>query len=84
MAISKKINTVHGFTAEDAYIRIEEIRIIGKDRIETVARFYLSADKPSFGEQPLSCVYDLDGPNPIKQAYLHLKTLPEFSNAVDC
>ena len=22
--------------------------------------------------------------NPIRQAYLHLKTLPEFANAVDC
>jgi len=27
---------------------------------------------------------DLDGPNPIKQAYLHLKTLPEFADAIDC
>lgn len=27
---------------------------------------------------------DLDGPNFIKQAYLHLKTLPEFSDATDC
>jgi len=84
MAISKTISTVHGFTAKDAYIRIEDIKIIGKDRIETVARFYLSADKPSFGEQPLSCLYDLEGHNPIKQAYLHLKSLPEFADAVDC
>ena len=29
-------------------------------------------------------VYVLDGPNPIKQAYLHLKTLPEFADAIDC
>jgi hypothetical protein len=28
--------------------------------------------------------YDLNGPNPIKQAYQFLKTLPEFSDAVDC
>jgi len=28
--------------------------------------------------------YDLDGENPIKQAYIHLKTLPEFADAVDC
>jgi hypothetical protein len=27
---------------------------------------------------------DLDGPNFIKQVYLHLKTLPEFEGAVDC
>ena len=30
------------------------------------------------------CSIDLDGPNPIKQAYEYLKTLPEFSDAVDC
>jgi hypothetical protein len=27
---------------------------------------------------------DLDGANFIKQAYNHLKTLPEFSGATDC
>lgn len=27
---------------------------------------------------------DLDGENSIKQAYLHLKTLPEFAGAIDC
>jgi hypothetical protein len=27
---------------------------------------------------------DLEGPNFIKQAYLHLKTLPEFADAEDC
>jgi hypothetical protein len=30
------------------------------------------------------CAYDINGENPIKQAYLHLKTLPEFADAVDC
>jgi hypothetical protein len=28
--------------------------------------------------------YDISGPNPIKQAYLHLKSLPEFADATDC
>jgi len=27
---------------------------------------------------------NLEGPNPIKQAYLFLKTLPEISDATDC
>jgi hypothetical protein len=27
---------------------------------------------------------DMSGPNFIKQAYEHLKTLPEFEGAVDC
>jgi hypothetical protein len=28
--------------------------------------------------------YDIDGENPVRQAYLHLKTLPEFAGATDC
>lgn len=27
---------------------------------------------------------DLEGSNPIRQAYEYLKTLPEFADAVDC
>ena len=27
---------------------------------------------------------DMDGPNFIKQAYEHMKTLPEFADAIDC
>jgi hypothetical protein len=30
------------------------------------------------------CPYDIEGDNPIKQAYEHLKTLPEFEGAIDC
>jgi len=30
------------------------------------------------------CLVDLNGDNPIKQAYEYLKTLPEFANATDC
>jgi hypothetical protein len=31
-----------------------------------------------------SCDLDIDGENPVRQAYLHLKTLPEFAGATDC
>jgi len=30
------------------------------------------------------CAYDINGKNPIAQAYDHAKTLPEFAGAVDC
>ena len=40
------------------------------------------------GEKINSLVYqfcpDMDGGNFIKQAYEHLKTLPEFEGAIDC
>jgi hypothetical protein len=32
----------------------------------------------------VSAPYNLDGVNPFEQAYLYLKTLPDFANAVDC
>ena len=28
--------------------------------------------------------YNINGESPIKQAYLYLKTLPEFADAIDC
>ena len=39
---------------------------------------------PAFADNGYSCAYDITGENPIKQAYLHLKSLPEFADAVDC
>ena len=84
MALCKTVTTVHGFTAENAYIRVEDTRIIGKDMIDAAARFYMSTDKPAFQEKRVSLPYDLGGPNPIKQVYEYLKTLPELADAVDC
>ena len=37
-----------------------------------------------FNTKTYSCAYDINGENPIKQAYLYLKTLPEFASATDC
>jgi len=34
--------------------------------------------------QEYSTNFDINGENPIKQAYEYLKTLPEFKDAVDC
>ena len=58
---------------------------------------HLSGDKNSvafevqyvFGEQTLQTKMfafepSMDGPNFVKQAYEHLKTLEEFNGAIDC
>jgi hypothetical protein len=84
MALSKTITTVHGFKAVDAYHRVEAVALPAKDQMTFHVRSYTSTDKPFFVEQVVSCVYDLDGANPIKQAYEYLKTLPEFEGATDC
>jgi hypothetical protein len=46
---------------------------------------YLDSSKNSAVENKfIEFNYDINGENPIKQAYKHLKALPEFANAVDC
>lgn len=30
-----------------------------------------------------ACAYDLEGENPMKQAYAHIKTLPQYDGAQD-
>ena len=84
MALSKTIGTVQGFQALNAYHRVEAISLIGKEQISFHVRSYTTKDKPFFVEQVMVAPYQLDGENPIKQAYANLKTLPEFSDAVDC
>lgn len=84
MALAKTVSTVHGFQAVNAYHRVESVRLENKNAISFHIRSYTAPDKPFFTESVLSCAYAIDGQNPIKQAYEHLKTLPEFAGATDC
>jgi hypothetical protein len=84
MALEKTVTTTQGFRANNAYHRVEEVLLQGKQRIKFVVRSYLTKENPSFNSQTYFCSYDLDGENPIKQAYKHLKTLEEFAGATDC
>lgn len=83
MALQKTITTNHGFQAIDAYHRVEAVTLVSKDQISFHVRSYTAPDKPFFQEQVLSAPYVLDGDNPITQAYLHVKTKPEFAGATD-
>jgi hypothetical protein len=84
MALSKTIETVHGFQALNAYHRVEAVSLIGKEQIRFHVRSYMAVDKPFFAEQIVNAPYQLEDTNPIKQAYKHLKTMSEFSDATDC
>lgn len=84
MALAKTLETVHGFQAVNAYHRVEAVRLESKTAMSFHVRSYTATDKPFFVESVLSCPYAIDGDNPIKQAYKHLKTLPEFAGASDC
>jgi hypothetical protein len=54
MALSKTIDTVHGFQALDAYHRVVAVSLVGKDQISFHARSYAATDKPFFVEQVLT------------------------------
>lgn len=69
------------FLVKDCYFKVETISGDKSSLIATVSSQVSSTQKQfaSYTFEPL-----LDGPNFIKQAYQFLKTLPEFSDAVDC
>lgn len=85
MALKKTTTTHQGFTAEDAYFRVEYVKIVNKDKIEFNVRGYKdNSGLPAFEDHSASCLYDLNGKNPIAQAYAYVKTLPDFAGAIDC
>jgi hypothetical protein len=85
MAFTRTIETDWGMTVLDSYCRIEAVSLASKSSISFHLRFYAKPEnKPFFKEQVFACSYDIDGVNPIKQAYLYLRSLPEFASAKDC
>jgi hypothetical protein len=85
MALSMDTTSKQGFTAPNAYIRIQSISIIGKTQMEFSIGFFKTAEtESSFDYQTWSCAYDVNGSNPFAQSYKYLKTLPSFATATDC
>lgn len=85
MALQKTVTTPYGIEVINAYHRIEYVQIVNKTSIVYHIRTYKdNSGLPFFEEKILQSDYDLNGENPIAQAYAHLKTLPEYAGAVDC
>lgn len=65
-----------------AYIKVNQI---GGDKQAVVVTigYFDKKDGLLLQTKQVDFVPDMDGPNFIKQAYLYLKTLKEFSNAQD-
>jgi hypothetical protein len=85
MAFSKTSITPCGFSATNAYHRVEGVKLDTKTSISFRVRSYKeNANVPHFADVGYVCAYDLTGANPIAQAYEHLKTLEEFAGAVNC
>jgi hypothetical protein len=84
MALSKQISrTLSGYDGEltaTAYCRVDNLNG-SKDLLHATVGFYIGearTDRKVYDFTPA-----LDGDNFIKQAYEHLKTLPEFAGAAD-
>lgn len=84
MAISKTVMTPHGIEVQNAYHRVEGLTFQSKNKLKFQVRTSLDGVKPHFDDAAYECEYDIQGDNPIRQAYKHLKTLPDFAGAVDC
>lgn len=82
MALQKSIE-YKGISISNAYIKIGKFE--GDKNKITFGVWYqaTSSDKP-FDSKTLDCAYELNGKNPLAQAYDYIKKLPEFIDATDC
>jgi hypothetical protein len=84
MAIQSSIETEFGLHLPAAYIKIYSTATTCKEVLIFSTNIHADKNYPAISQRQYVCPLDLDGPNHIKQAYLYLKTLPEFANAIDC
>jgi hypothetical protein len=66
-----------------AYARVSEFHGT-KNAMSFVVQWAESQGGDMLKQATYRCQLDLDGENPVRQAYLHLKSLPEFAGATDC
>lgn len=65
------------------YVKVETV-FCNKQKAKADVSFQLgSSDSEQVDKKSFAFDLDLNGGNPIKQAYEHLKTLPEFAGAAD-
>lgn len=85
MALTKTIQSNFGLEIPNAYHRVGQIQIVNKTDMTFIVKAFID-DKTNLPIQAESytCGYVLTGDNALAQAYIHLKTLPEFADAVDC
>ncbi len=89
MALTKTITLTGAFekpvTFSDAYIKVDEVTVT-KAESAIVVGFYEAQDGLHLRSEKhfaqLSCADD--APNAIKQAYEHIKALPDFADAANC
>lgn len=83
MALKKTIELPNGITIQDAYVRVENVSL-DKTQMTWKIGYYVTPDKPAFQSDQRSSDYSIEGNNPIAQAYIAMKAMPEFADAIDC
>lgn len=86
MALAKDFNFLHeafDVSVKDAYFKVESVF---SSKEEAVAKLGVRKSKDLEPVRVVSYKFvpDLNGSNFIKQAYQHIKSLPEFAGAQDC
>jgi hypothetical protein len=87
MALTKTLKIKDNFgieiTFDDTYIKV--VNVSGdKHLLTTQVSTQVKKDGTHLNIKLFSFKPDMQGDNPIRQAYKHLKTLPEFEGAIDC
>lgn len=72
-----------GLAVRAAYFRINQFSG-SKERVWFSVGMFTTPDGAMLAETNYVMPYDLEADNPIKQGYLYLKTLAEFTGATDC
>lgn len=81
VSITTNLNTEAIFT--DAYIRVDNVKV-EKNFGQALVQTHKEKNGTVVSQMNYSFEYTLDGPNPIEQAYNHLKSLDKFTDAQDC
>lgn len=87
MALSQPMQLTDNFQRtinfDSVYIKISTVTG-DKKTMTAVVEYRDGANGAMLENKNIAFPLDLNGFNPIKQAYEYLKTLPEFATAIDC
>jgi hypothetical protein len=84
MALKKTITIFGDIEVKNAYLRVENVSIFEKTKLVFSIVGRKTPESQIISSNSYNCEYNIDGENPIKQAYVHAKALPEYSEAIDC
>jgi hypothetical protein len=76
------ITTFKGLAIDAGYFRVLTVRG-DKDKFSFTVGLYKDKEAEKITEFSYTTASQMNGDNFIKQAYTHLKTLPEFADATD-